>query len=538
MNNYTSLVGNSYFKYTPDNNPNTIYIDPTGIDHADRSGSAGDPFRTLQYACTRAVAGQTIHIRPGYYVESVQSLLPVGVNIEGEGSDKCHIHSIVAFATNSTILLSSAAEGTPGNQHISGIRMTGAVTASRAILVVCRGNVSIFNCLIEDFITDGVMFHGRAWGVAGEPVTYANGNQFYNNIVTNCSGCVAGTDGRGNLNIAGQEEMQIHHNTLTTTYRGLNLQGYVMKAQTDGGFNRGLKIYNNIFTRFPFDNTLFDFGIEFWDIRGGVEIYNNDFINCSIDVGGFITTRGAYPYSVWIHDNRLGQTVMTPYEATRGIVLEATTSLSHVIIERNYIYNTCTGINYGSVLASPNTLEFIYIANNIMVDLGVDDTGAASKGWGIYSSSDPASINRYIEHYNNIMVAHIGGVRRGFIGILIPSSDFTTQIKYVNNIILDFSFAAIRGYMAHGITENLDYYWIQNNIFHNNGSTISWEGGYAHTNGFEDDNQNVDPLFFAARDFRLQAGSPAINTARLVYAIDKDFALKKWELRDIGAYQH
>ncbi|MEI9958600.1 MAG: DUF1565 domain-containing protein [Ferruginibacter sp.] len=63
----------------------TFYISPNGNDNTG-NGSRSNPWKSL-YKATAAVtaAGDIIHVNAGTYIETQQSLLAIGVSIEGDG---------------------------------------------------------------------------------------------------------------------------------------------------------------------------------------------------------------------------------------------------------------------------------------------------------------------------------------------------------------------------------------------------------------------------------------------------------------------
>src|ERR1035437_673568 len=184
----------------------TYYIDPSGNDS--NNGSSGSPWKTLAYACSKATSsGDVIHVNAGTYTETAQSMLAVGISIEGAGVTSI-IQSRVG-GSSFTIYLYSSSQGTNGNQHISNIKMNGsALTAFGAIKIDRRSNVEIYNCTFVDFNYYGVRFDGD--GTGNQPSTYPTGNKFHDNTITNCSGYYpAGErvngEGKGGLTIDGQD---------------------------------------------------------------------------------------------------------------------------------------------------------------------------------------------------------------------------------------------------------------------------------------------------------------------------------------------
>jgi hypothetical protein len=113
----------------------TYYIDPSGNDS--NNGSSGSPWKTLAYACSKATSsGDVIHVNAGTYTETVQSMLAVGVSIEGAGVTSV-IQSHVG-GSSFTIYLYSSSQGTNGNQHISNIKMDGSVLTAYGAIKIDR----------------------------------------------------------------------------------------------------------------------------------------------------------------------------------------------------------------------------------------------------------------------------------------------------------------------------------------------------------------------------------------------------------------
>ena len=236
----------------------TYYIDSAGNNA--NNGSISSPWKTLAYACSKATSsGDIIHVNAGTFTETAQSILAVGVSIEGEGVTSI-INSNLSTTdniANHLILLQSSTLNTNGNQSISYLKLEGNNTAFAAILVLERGNVSIHHCTIQNFFTKGVAFVGADYFTDNEATTKAVGNSFHDNILTNCADYPGtGKDptgwGRGNI---------------------------------EAGSQRGMLIYNNAITKPAYDGATWDFVIELWNNRGGTEIYGNT-IQGAIDFGG------------------------------------------------------------------------------------------------------------------------------------------------------------------------------------------------------------------------------------------------------------
>ncbi len=503
----------------------TYYIDPSGQDASTRNGSKSAPWKTLAYACGKVrTSGDIIHVNAGNYYETVQSALAAGVSIEGEGVNS-NITSGISRLNTFTILLSSSSEATDGKQHISNIRMDGnSMTAYGAIRVAYRKNVEIFNCTIVNFKYYGVSF------INGEPPsTYATGNKFHDNVMTNCSGYYSGNT--GSLEIQGQDGMLIYNNNITLN-KSDGMNGDIIYGVE--GYLKNVKIYNNALNKtYIIGTTPWDFAIEFWNCLGGVEIYNNN-ITGSVDLVN--SSKGTSPYSVWIHDNTIGQPALLESENIRGILLEA--NASDVLIERNLIRNVAAGI-FLDQIGSARKVSNIYINTNIFNNIGVSDAGENNKGWGIIWTEESYknhTVNT-ISICNNVMIGHSGS-RSTMWGINLPHIGTARNITIRNNIIRDFDYTPVYAYTQTG-DETIDVLSVENNIFYHNGNNNLPEyDGITPTNNTTRNNITSNPMFVSSSDFHLQTGSPAIGKGLKIAGITMDFGGHNYnDPPSIGVYE-
>mgnify|MGYP001313557611 CR=1 FL=1 len=297
--------------------------------------SIGTAWRNIEYACGNVPAGaHTIHVGAGNFIESDQCVLAEGVSIEGTGD------TTIISCSNGTYTFYLGSSTTA--MHIRNIKMDGLGNgttdhpqARAAIYCDESGNVEIDNCTFSNFYLFAVHFINYS----NLGVTYSVGNKFHDNIVTNCSLMDLNDEGSGALRIDGQQTMLIYNNTMSQATRTIHLNGYLIKGVE--GYNKDVKIYNNTLNKAPYTYTPgeWDFAIELWECRGGIEIYDNIINNGSIDISGdagvnaVATQKGSYAYSVWIHDNTIGRTNMGIGDGNRGILIEQ--SAEYVIIERN-----------------------------------------------------------------------------------------------------------------------------------------------------------------------------------------------------------
>jgi len=488
----------------------TYYIDNTGVDTSSRNGlTTATAWRTLSYACAHVnTLGSIIHINTGTYTETSQSVLAVGVSIEGDGLTSI-IHSHVSGNDPSlngelkpTIRLESAADGgTNGNQSISNFKMDGSsLESNAAILVWARSNVSIHDMYIVDFFDYGVKFN-TTW-YETEPTHYSVNNSFYNNIVTNCATYMVGYSGKGNLMIGGQENMSIYGNTINQPARsgGPEHYGWPIAFTADGYF-KGLKIYNNSLLRIP-DNGTWDFAIEMWNNRGGLEIYNN-ILEGSVDLGGISTIDDyGYGFAAKIHDNIIGYPILHTGEEV-GITIELTQT-GGCYIYNNIFKNLYTPIVFYPNGANPDIIEDIYIYYNQFYNIG---KSGASGGMAIQTYGFGVHSNAYsnINILNNVFYAGAGITNGNALQLQLFGSANNINIK--NNIITGFALWPV--VIEADLT--FDNVHIDNNIFYNNGNNVILRNTIP-TNYTANNNLTSNPLFVSTSDFHLQNGSPAINS--------------------------
>ena len=493
----------------------TYYIDPSGSNS--NNGSSTSPWKTLAYACSKATAsGDIIHINAGTYVETTQSSLAAGVNIVGDGNTSI-IHSDITADNTFTLLLSSASQGTNGNQSISYIRMEGGMLAYGAILVDKRINVNIHHCEFEDFFTKGVTFSGAGYTSSAVPTTYATGNSFHDNIVTNCAdyeGSGHTGVGYGNLELGGQRGMLVYNNTITQEDRGTDSNGYCIKYCSNG-YCEGLKIYNNTIIKPPYDGSTWDFSMELWNCRGGIEIYGNN-IQGSIDFGGntsITNDAGAYGFAVKVHDNTIGQSALRTREEA-GIDLERGHT-GGIYIYNNLFQNLSTVLVMAQ--AGGDKFEDLYVYYNIFNNLGASGKSNFGNGtdWATIDTENVTYNN--INFLNNTINAGTGG--DPLAGLRLDFHGNVTNVTIRNNIIQGFLACPIYTQSKGTITTVS----IENNIYYNNGSNAPQFDPNTPTNITNKNNLTSNPLFISATDFHLQSGSPAIGKGLVITGPTTDY---------------
>ncbi len=480
----------------------SYYISPTG-DDATGTGAMDRPWKSLAKAtATVSQPGATIRILPGSYLETSQSRLAVGVSIEGSGPNSV-IRS--TLSQNFTPIIQAASpEGTNGNQSIRRFTLDGNnLTTVWGIHISGRSNVSIHDMTITNFHNTGVIFGGKPGGEPGAPGIYARGNRFYNNVLTN-SANYDGQTGSGALSIGGQIGMEIYGNTITQLGRGVGKNGWPIKAWSEG-YLHGVKIYDNILLKQPYDGAFYgqtgwDFAIELFNVSG-LEIYGNK-IQGSIDLN--FQRKGNYPYSVWIHDNTIEQTVLNSNPES-AIILEFETESA--IIERNTIRNVMTGILFSTRAGS--FITDVRVQNNTFMNIGLAGSGNGNSGGAISVVSDGTNsytINN-LSVVNNTMIA--SATDSPYWGIMLSNtSGRVAGINLINNILENFD----AGWFGSTTSAPIVGFTARYNNFRGNGggNAPSFTGGtpIGYVNA---DNRSVDCQIVSDTNPTLRSSSPCID---------------------------
>jgi hypothetical protein len=501
MNNWTNQIPGQFYKYGDAGLPQTFYIHPLGNDSPNTSGNINDPFQTLLYAATRITnPGDTIHflydnggVPTVYLINDICEIAP-GVNIEGEGANT--ILQTTSVAANFRILsFVSAAENTPGNQEIRNLTFDGTLTGYQAIYIYLRNNIKIHHCNIYNFAIRGIAIDGSIG--AGEAIIYSVNNEIHDCQITNC-GDYAGHGAC--INIGSQQDMLIYNNTLSNPDRGAGTTGFCI-TWISNGYWRGVKIFNNYVYR-EYNANPFNIGMECWYCQG-VEIYNNEVVDCDIDLSWSLD-RGNYPYTYYCHNNYIHKLIINPVEyPTWGITVEGETR--DVIVCNNLIENHLTGISVIAYLAG-NITQRIYVFNNIIHNWG---NGANDHGRAIsLGGANVGSFLRDIFIFNNTCFDDIS--RAWYCIEIAPVNAALENIHICNNILTSGSARCLITSTTGAAT--IDKLVFIFNLLFNNGNANVPSFTLVPANYFNDDNVIGDPLFIndVGGDFHLDVGSPAI----------------------------
>ncbi len=486
----------------------TFYISPSGSDSTG-SGTASAPWKTLYKACsTVSTAGSLIRILAGEYVETQRCVLPVGVSIEGDGPSSV-IKSTWTTSFFGVIELISP-PGTNGNQSLSKIKLDGSARQTpRGIEVGGRSNVSIHDITLVDFREEGVIFNGAQAFTVVPPSVYATGNTFYNNTLIDCSQFSG--FGTGCLSIGGQEGMLIYNNTITQPQRAEPAQiGWPIKYYSEGWL-KGVKIYNNILTKAPWNGEGWNFAIELFN-QQGLEIYGNT-IQGSLDFN--YQSKGVYPYSVYIHDNVITQPAFNT-KTESGIIIEY--GFDGFWIERNVFKNLSTGVSF---YGRPDAVFKDFKANgNLFADFGTSADGVGFFIGGL-GQVEGSSVSRYyvdgFQVLNNTFIGIPSNKPGTGINLGSNQGGYLKNIDVKNNIFQNIVVSSLRVggdpgiiYAApenltftHNNTVNTDQYGLTGNLpYFQNVTPINY---------VQNNTTHVDPLFAETSNYTLSAGSPLIN---------------------------
>jgi hypothetical protein len=489
------------------------YVSQTGSNSIG-TGTISNPWATVSYAAAHVLtAGHIIHILPGTIIESTAFTIASGVNLEGEGTV-----SIISSTYGSSYTMNLS-----GNQSVHDLKMDGNnITAYGAIQVSTARYVKIYNNTFINFSHFGVSFENG--NTSSPPAVFAIGNEFHDNIVTNCSGYYGGN--LGCLQIDGQDGILIYGNTMSADRGGANSGDVIYGVE---GQLKNIEIYNNTLTKTYYPGvSSWDFAIELWNTLGGIHIHDNIIIG-SIDIVGCqgvngitadstiitaddtINTADSSIYGVWIHNNTIGQVSLTNGEGAHGILFENgdgnTNYTKNVIVEKNIIRNVCVGVNFDEI--NPATLDDIRISYNLIYNIGM--SGTDSKGWGIYFTDDQYAntINNF-KVWNNVIIG--ATVHTAMWGIQIPDTGAATNVSIRNNIVENFTYAPVFAYDKNG-AQTIDTLSIENNDFYLCGNSNAPKyNSITPTNNTTQNNLTANPLFISSSDFHLQVGSPAIGS--------------------------
>ncbi len=500
------------------------------------SGTISSPWLTLSYACRKVGSpGDTIHITKGKYIETSQCILAPGVSIIGEGYSThiiSHYDNGSESFRNVLIYMSSDKESSEGNQSISFILLDGDLyKGRRAIYCRYRNNVSIHHCAIINFRKSGINFYSEtSW--TEPPLTYStNCNISYNYISDSTENPDNGAE--CNLRIAGYEDVEISYNTIVHTARISGRSVYTSQL-------KDCRINNNTFYCRKEVMDYWNFAMELFNIRGGLEVYENTvFGGGTIDLAGHSIEKGNFEYSASVHDNYLILPDPVKYSdhIVVAITVEAWEKIESVYIFNNLIKNFPWGINCTmgkyDKWGGNGTIDDLYIYNNIIENPSHTDKALSSFGIAILKQTN-ADYRNNINILNNTL---IGNTHYAWRGIVYEVTGRNNNINIKNNIVQGFTkYGIIIDYFDGNIGDlNID-----NNLIHKSGNRneVFFSGPKSFRNFTNNNHLKSDPRFVSKTDLHLGPDSPAISAGTFVGLI-KDHEGKEWSLPpSIGAFEY
>lgn len=493
------------------------YIATTGDDAND--GSINSPWRHFAYACDHAtVAGDIITVDAADFVETSNGNVRVGVSVEGFG-ESSHIINEVSVTRNGDISgaalnLSSPSQGTAGNQHIDGLKIDGnyyegstggsSASGNAGILVKRRSGVLIQHTTVQGFYLCGIALHGG--DAYQQPSTYATGNEIYDCIITDNGNEDNTWGGGGNIEIGSQSGPLIHDNTITATGRpdyglinGNNLSGV--------HYNKGLKFYNNILTKRE-QESVWSFHIEMWNTDGGFEIYNNEFYggDTCIDIAGDWSSKGAYDYSWYVHNNLFSNSFLESGQRKIGIDIENGIQ-EDIVVKYNHFYHIESPINVTDGTDPNVRINRVTIEYNIFEECG---SNIALDYRDAIKFTIPADMIVTDFNFNNNVF--LAGASSRVTGWKIENDGQINNLNVKNNIIINMLNDGGGGWIVVNNSGDMDeVHFDYNVLYNNNNNNDPVLNGNDITNYSFIGNIKQNPLFVSSTDFHLQEGSPAIG---------------------------
>lgn len=536
------LILSTFFFASVLSGQTTYYIDPAGADEAGRNGSSGQPWLSLSYACTRVTtAGDTIHINAGNYTDNSEAVKSPGVSITGVGPTSAITTSYWnATGYHGYITMTTETYGSNGNCTLRDFKLDGNDEAGRTALMFRRySNVKILRLTIVDFFRSAIRIETKPdSGITG---IYDTGNEIAYCTITDCADSTYG--GQTNIAVSGQRGILIHHNTITQTGNPLRHNGNIMSPQN----NIGLKYYNNISYKPDWDggeyypypeypdsaeaNNNWNFHIEQWNGRGGVEFYNNEFYGGDnpLDIAGYYERKGDSSYSVSIHHNYFAPLTSsdTTYHGKMAIDIEGPDH-DEILVYCNHFKDLPTAIEligWGTWKIHPaphdsmSYLRRVKIRYNLFENMGWQGRKAGQWSrvfdFGSYHGNPAIMDSIWIE--NNTITANSYKQGTGVWASINDSTDgggWSSILKNLfirNNIFVDQNQSGYGWLRFYSGTGSLDSVQATNNVLYGCANNNNPYYGANLTHYSFADTLKRDPKLVSATNLHLQSTSPAIN---------------------------
>ncbi|WP_168199385.1 right-handed parallel beta-helix repeat-containing protein [Pedobacter aquae] len=447
----------------------TYYVAVDGDDT--NNGSIEYPFKSINYALSQALAGDSVILRGGTYVEKVK--------FPKSGVLNRYI-TLKAFK-GETPVISGQGFGVFGSE--------GLITLSSVSWIILEGlEVTNFKTTTGSAIPDGILVNGASSNIVirknrvhhiehnGDPATGRQAHAIH--VIGNSTSPI--------MKVI-VEENEIHDNN-TGTSENLTVNGYVMdfvvrKNKIYNGENIGICVAGGYLGN---PNKAFNYA------RNGVVADNE----------------------IWNID---GSTGPVPALANHGAIGIYIDGARRIIIERNKVYDSDRGIGIVSENDEFPT-ESCIVRNNFVYNSWL--VGIYLGGYENYTGGGTKNcfvVNNTL--YNNNRILGPEGVVEGEIRLTIGC--FNNVIK--NNILYA---RADKGVFINKQNAGGENNIIGNNLYYTTGTITNWKWDAISYNNFNDwiaasgDSNSlfgVDPLFVnaAAYNLSLQASSRAIGVGQI-----------------------
>jgi hypothetical protein len=423
---------------------NTYYVDwNSGQDIAGYDGSAGQPWKTLSYACNRVSTGQhTIHLNASLdYVDNTQAILPLGVDIEGEGMDTTRIttsrsgnwgNAYIQGVSNRSGQSDCVSNG--DINEISGFELNGSGRTCRAgMFFQGRDNIVVHDMRFKDIKEIALQVQGWNYDFGGwpdpqndAPPYWGEGVILHDIEIDNCSlyvdgsptwaialGTLKGADIYNiDADMSGQPNTGCPIGTEIRWWDSVKVHDSVFKSWADGGdafvmeiksLQNGCQIYNNEFNH----------GLSL--VRGGpvekvngkwhVEIFNNTWV-MSRDIWSVEGThRFVHFYGNYIDGQGVGGAYqIANVNCSNGESVECTNFTNGTQIDNNIFFNVG---RRGAISVYPyQSVDGVVIVNNTIDGTRVWD-------YGIQISIGSFTYTNFTIENNIIMNAGTGAIDAG-----------------------------------------------------------------------------------------------------------------------------
>jgi hypothetical protein len=578
----------------------TDYYVTTGGNDSTGDGSVGTPWLTLAKACTTVAAGggHTINVGAGTFSETVQCELKTNVNIVGAGEESTTISAGAAFSDS--LIKATSAEGTNGNQSISGITFDGNTHLGQiGVWIRGRSNVSIHDCTFTGWLYSGATVQGRETIAGAPPTIYATGNTFYNNTLTDtatyaytviASGASSATKGatytspNGTIltvliTVSGGTVFRMHKGSSTSIDASGNLTktsgtgdatiAYSSTYETGGygslrfGGQDGMLIYNNTATQSGSGLTGCGYIFKYFDngYIKNVKIYGNNIEKISSNNNTYnFSIEFWYPQGgVEVYDNTIIGTIdignaravgnidyalkirnntlgPATQQALSYLGVEVEDSSSDVIITRNLIRNTNRALYFVAADSSNTYIRRVWFTNNIIDGVGYDGATDPTSHGAGTLFLSKDSTNDFDSIYI-LNNTFYGRYNDALIGVGVHGSGAMSNIYVQNNVIQGFSTAPVYSNMQKA-GSTIDGLYIQNNVMYGNGNSNAYLAtGITPTNLTNSGHSTSDPLL-DTDTWDLGTGSPALGFGIKTLGVHTDYNGKvRSAVNDAGAVQ-